>query len=87
MLIVQTEKNYYLITTDGFYTWIADNAVLEALKSKLPLIKMNDGRMRGMFVNVSVKKAIDNQQKENTVIKDNIVKLQKDVAELLKRSK
>ncbi|AHZ10873.1 endolysin [Lactococcus phage WP-2] len=87
MLVIKTEKNYYLITTDGYYTWIADGDVLKALQSKLPTITMNDGRMRGMFVNVSVKKAIDNQQKENTVIKDNIVKLQKDVAELLKRSK
>lgn len=72
MLIVQTKENNYVITADGYYTWIADGAVLKALQSKLPTITMDDGRMRGMFVNISQKKAVDNMQKEITAIKKSI---------------
>lgn len=73
MFVVQTKENNYVVTSDGFYTWIPDLATLKAWQAKLPTITMDDGKMRGMFVNVSVKKAIP--------------QMQKDIAEILKRQK
>nr|DAK50495.1 MAG TPA: hypothetical protein [Caudoviricetes sp.] len=57
MFIVVTEKNKYVITADGYYTWIAEEAIYKALKTALPVVNMKDGRMRDMFVNIKTKKS------------------------------
>ena len=56
MIYVNTEKNNYLVTNDGYYTWIATEADNNSFKAFLPGVKMKDADMRNMFINIKNKK-------------------------------
>lgn len=56
MIYVNTEKNNYLVTNDGYYTWISNEEDNKSFKAFLPGVKMKDDDMRNMFINIKDKK-------------------------------
>lgn len=56
MIYVNTEKNNYLVTNDGYYTWISNEEDNKSFKAFLPGVKMKDADMRNMFINIKDKK-------------------------------
>lgn len=56
MIYVNTEKNNYLVTNDGYFTWIANEEDNKSFKAFLPGVKMKDDDMRNMFINIKDKK-------------------------------
>lgn len=55
MFIVKTEKNSYIVTSDGYYTWIKEEREKTNFRKFLQVIEMPDNIMRGMFINIANK--------------------------------
>lgn len=51
MIIIHTEKNNYIVTAEGYYSWIPADDIYNRLKGILPETHMQDGQMRSMFKN------------------------------------
>lgn len=51
MIVIHTEENNYIVTSEGYYTWIPAQDVYNRLKGILPETHMTDKQMRGMFKN------------------------------------
>lgn len=56
MLVIKTDKNNYVLTADGYYTWLASDADLKAFSKVLPVVTMKDNAMRAMFINIKDKR-------------------------------
>lgn len=56
MIFVTTEANKYVITADGYYTWVANGEVEKAFKAILPQVTMKDKDMRAMFQKLTDRK-------------------------------
>lgn len=55
MFLVKTEKNSYIVTSDGYYTWIKEEREKTNFRKFLQVIEMPDNIMRGMFINIANK--------------------------------
>lgn len=51
MIVIHTEENNYIVTSEGYYSWIPAQDVYNRLKGILPETHMTDKQMRGMFKN------------------------------------
>ncbi|MGI1836500.1 hypothetical protein ACRPK2_04025 [Lactococcus garvieae] len=49
MYVVDTEKNSYLVASDGKYMWLSSKANRNAWAKVCPVVKMSDSDMRAMF--------------------------------------
>lgn len=50
MYVVDTEKNSYLVTSDGKFTWLSSKPNRDAWAKVCPVVSMKDGDMRAMLV-------------------------------------
>jgi len=50
MYVVDTEKNSYLVTSEGKYTWLSSKGNRDAWAKVCPVVSMKDGDMRAMLV-------------------------------------
>lgn len=56
MIFITTEANKYVVTADGYYTWVANGEVEKAFKAILPQVTMKDKDMRAMFQKLTDRK-------------------------------
>ena len=49
MYVIDTEKNSYLVTSDGKYMWLSSKANRNVWAKVCPVVKMSDSDMRAMF--------------------------------------
>ena len=52
MYVVDTEKNSYLVTSDGKFTWLSSKGNRDKWAKVCPVVSMKDGDMRAMLVNL-----------------------------------
>lgn len=50
MYVVDTEKNSYLVTSEGKFTWLSSKGNRDAWAKVCPVVSMKDGDMRAMLV-------------------------------------
>lgn len=50
MYVVDTEKNSYLVTSDGKFTWLSSKGNRDKWAKVCPVVSMKDGDMRAMLV-------------------------------------
>lgn len=50
MYVVDTDKNSYLVTSDGKFTWLSSRENRDKWAKVCPVVSMKDNQMRSMFV-------------------------------------